>query len=963
MTALGLVLWAWQARRPVVLALGQGTTAVWRPGDKPRFHLELPAGQAARIVLDQRGVDLVVEVEDDDGLRFEVDSPTGLHGREDLYLAVVEDRRYTLTLRDFSDRAAEDSSFHLALERLGPASPEDFVRAQAEERFHAARVASRGLGRGPLVEQIDQRFAEAASLFAQLGATRRQADALYLQGRLRSGALRHDDAVASYRASLDLFQRPDAHVRLARVLGLLGRWREAETSYLEALKLYDGQEGSAEATAWQELGNLERSRGRFEVAERHLQKAYEIFRRTGPLSKRLATLNSLGVLRVQQGAPEEALKFLDQALQEVPSTDHGTRVETLIVRAEAQLSLGRLELAASSYAEALRWERGSGSRNEAILLTGQGLIAEKRGNRQRARRLYGQTLGLFESLDLPLDAAITRNNIAWLHLASGDAAAAQALFADVLQDIEPLGEAALEGVLRFGLARAARELGDLATAEQEIEAAVDSVELLRARSRFQDRMTVLASRHDVFDFQISLLMQQHRLQPSQGFDRQALGVAEQAKARSLLDALGTDLDEDILELETQQGDLFAQNPKVAAVRMPRHLVMRFIQEELLDASTRVLAYHLGRRGAQLWVVSKSSVRSYELGEAETIELLARRLSLQLAGRHRPGGEERLQATLGRLAEIVLPPPEMLADARRLVIVPSGELFRLPFAALPWPSQNVSEIRSTEPPNRLGPSGSGPPDEPLLASFEVIYLPSSSVLMASRQRDRHRTPPGRSVVILADPVFGPQDPRAMAPSVEPPGFIVDLPRLEASAREAQAVIDTLGGWTGLSLMGTDAAIDPVLRGELADFRFVHFATHGVADENVPELSYLMLSQITAEGAWQEGRLTARQVASLELHAELVVLSACRSGPGRPVLGEGLTGLARSFLLAGARRVLVSQWSVDDQAAMELMRRFYAAQAGGMPAAEALRHAQLELRRGDRWRDVYYWGGFALFGDWQ
>ncbi len=994
MAILGLALGVgWSYRQPTGLTLHHAQTEPWQSGAQPRYFLRLAAGQTARLVLEQRGVDLLVEIAGDAGGPFEVDSPSGRHGDEHIFLAAEEDRTFVLTLRAFSDRVAADGEFQLRLEHLDRATHEDVLRAAAEGLFHRARVTSQGIRDGRWDAESDRRFGEAAALFAELNLSERRADALYLQGKLRYTAQRYQDAAASIRASLALFQRPDADVELGHVLSLLGEWDEAEASFLRALELYDGKGSSAEATALKGLGDLQKNRGHFEAADFHLRQAYEMFQRLGPLRKRIATLNSLGALQLRQGASAKALELLQQALRETPPTDQGMRGETLLALGNLHLSEGRLEAAAASYAEALRWERGKGSRHEAILLTGRGRVADGRGDRAGATQLYAKALEIFESLELPFDVAISRNNLAWLHLAEGNPNAARSLFEDAVRGIEPLGGSVfLEGVLHFGLARTASQLGDLELAEKEIEAAVEAVELLRAGSPFEDRITVLASRHDIFDFHISLLMQQHVQQPNGGYDRLALGVAEQAKARSLLDALGSELattalgpgedpwaetrrlaegttarglelralerrgedpqamvdlrqglDDDIRQLQVLQQELAVSNPSIAAVRMPRQLVLRQIQGRLLDSSSRLLTYHLGRQGAFLWVVGQDSVRSYDLGEAAPIERLAQRLSLQMAGRLRPGAHELLQTTLRDLSKAVLPPAEGLVGVRRLVIVPSGELFRIPFATLPWPTANS--------------------EEPLLSSFEVVYLPSSSVLIANRWRSGLRRHPSEGLAIFADPVFGASDLRIPAPSEEAPANHVDLPRLGGTLDEAEAVVAALKNISPLTLLGTQARIDPLLEGQMAGFRYLHFATHGIAVEEAPELSYLMLSQLDDDGAWRDGRLTARQVTALELNADLVVLSACRSGPGRPILGEGLTGLARSFLLAGAQRVVVSQWTVDDRASVELMRRFYSAHAEGMPAAEALRRAQLELRRHRRWSDPYYWAGFALFGDWQ
>ena len=154
------------------------------------------------------------------------------------------------------------------------------------------------------------------------------------------------------------------------------------------------------------------------------------------------------------------------------------------------------------------------------------------------------------------------------------------------------------------------------------------------------------------------------------------------------------------------------------------------------------------------------------------------------------------------------------------------------------------------------------------------------------------------------------------------------------------------------------------GDLAPYSVVHVATHGVLDSERPELSALVLSQLDAEGRSVDGHLRLLDIYNLNLGADLVVLSACRTALGRELRGEGLSSLARGFLYAGARRVLVSLWPVDDEATAVLMESFYRGLwAEGLPAAAALRAAQAQVAGQRRWSAPYYWAGFVLQGDWR
>lgn len=169
---------------------------------------------------------------------------------------------------------------------------------------------------------------------------------------------------------------------------------------------------------------------------------------------------------------------------------------------------------------------------------------------------------------------------------------------------------------------------------------------------------------------------------------------------------------------------------------------------------------------------------------------------------------------------------------------------------------------------------------------------------------------------------------------------------------------------MEALGFSATRAMALSPEIREYRFIHFATHAIMNDKHPELSGIILSLINAKGQQQDGFVGLADIYGLRLSSELVVLSACRSGLGKEIKGEGLVGLTRGFLQAGSSRVLASLWSVDDEATGELMRRFYQKVLKERAApATALRSAQLDLLKEGVWRDPYYWAPFVLYGEWR
>ena len=193
--------------------------------------------------------------------------------------------------------------------------------------------------------------------------------------------------------------------------------------------------------------------------------------------------------------------------------------------------------------------------------------------------------------------------------------------------------------------------------------------------------------------------------------------------------------------------------------------------------------------------------------------------------------------------------------------------------------------------------------------------------------------------------------------------LSFPRLLSSRQEAEAII-AAACRCRMSATDFEASRATATSPELGQYRIVHFATHGVLNSEHPALSGLVLSLVDEQGKPQDGFLRLHDIYNLNLPVDLVVLSACNTGLGKEVRGEGLVGIVRGFMYAGAARVVASLWKVDDEATAELMKRFYQQMLqGDMTAAAALRAAQVEMWQQKRWHSPYYWAAFVLQGEWK
>jgi CHAT domain-containing protein len=546
------------------------------------------------------------------------------------------------------------------------------------------------------------------------------------------------------------------------------------------------------------------------------------------------------------------------------------------------------------------------------------------------------------------------------------------------------------------------------------------IEKVRSRSgSLQLRASYRARAEKPYEFYIEVLMQQHARNPSQGFDAEALEASERARARSLLERLsearinirqGVDpvliekerdllrvlnakaqretqlrarkgsseeiatLQREISGLEDQyqqvQAAIRKNSPQYASLTQPQPVGLKDIQAQL-DRDSVLLEYSLGEARSYLWLVTSDSLKTYELPKRPEIEAVARQLSESLAARsvfkslETPAqrrariaqADAKVQQTANDLSRMILTPAAPELGKKRLIVVAEGALQYVPFAALP--------------------GSSGPP---IIFDHEVVNLPSASAFAVQRQNLSNRPPAPKAVAVIADPVFSTNDARFKASgsvaqaSERGSTRIIEhlqgsgngqlsIPRLPFTRQEADRILAVAPAGSSFKALDFRANRATATSDELSKYRYVHFATHGYLDTSRAGLSAIVLSMVDAQGNPQDGFLRTHDIYNLKLPAELVVLSACETGLGKEVRGEGIEGLTRGFMYAGARRVIVSLWNVNDKATASLMQTLYTGmlRTKKTPAA-ALRAAQIEMLRSAQWQSPYYWAAFVMHGEW-
>ncbi|MEA5565052.1 CHAT domain-containing protein, partial [Anabaena sp. UHCC 0399] len=461
--------------------------------------------------------------------------------------------------------------------------------------------------------------------------------------------------------------------------------------------------------------------------------------------------------------------------------------------------------------------------------------------------------------------------------------------------------------------------------------------------------------------------------------------------------------EQIARLLKQQQDLKNQirttNPEYAALKYPEPLTLPQIQQQL-DKDTVLLQYSLDKDRSYLWLVTSNSLNTYELPGNELLEKAARNLHQQLTRPLVAGAtpEEQAQSfadttkAAKELSQIILAPVAGKLGRKRLVVVADGVLHKIPFAVLadltPQPPslQGKGEQEKEQEKNKLpsplrGGVGGGVNYQPLLVNHEIITLPSVTSLATHRQQLKGRKPAPKTLAVMADPVFNADDTRVTGKAPQTSASLdlelersalkrslnnlnrSGLDRLPGTRQEADAVLKMVSPQESLQAFDFDANYNFVTSQQLSQYRLLLFATHGIFDDTNPELSGIVTSLVDKDGKAQKGFLRLNDIFNLDLPAELIVLSACESGLGKEVQGEGLIGLTRGLMYAGSARIVVSLWKVNDQATSLLMQELYTQilREGKTPAV-ALREAQLKLWQQKQWQNPRFWSAFTIQGTW-
>ncbi|HSE19839.1 MAG TPA: CHAT domain-containing protein [Pyrinomonadaceae bacterium] len=713
---------------------------------------------------------------------------------------------------------------------------------------------------------------------------------------------------------------------------------------------------------------------------------------------------------IETGLPEIGLQKYEEA------REYYSRTETPRPVAVASWGIGKAQYILQQYPEALDTLQRTlavAESNNFPSVAAQchdylGRTYAAMNQPEQALQHFETALDSYMHLVNPLEEARLRAIIGQLYQTQGKPDEALQFYQEALRKFDDLKDPIDRAVTLFAMGQLEMKRGDYKTAESLLRQSIETTEGIRSKSTTRDLTFALSAKvYDRYSQYIQCLLRRNDRQAAV----QAFEISESARARSLAEFLrDTEIDllarvdpelskqekslrhsmrakenekENLFKIKYDKEELERLNAELAQLQeqykslsaaiskrypaydqiaQPRGWDLARIQDEVIkDDDTILLEYMLDTDKSHVWAITRNSFNSYEItGDVNKVAEIIYNLSKDPA---KDDSENRLTQAAQTLSQMVLSPVASQLHKRRIIVIADGSLNYIPFQMLPSPVFN---------------------SEPLVAHHEIIYAPSASILGELREEVAQRGVRSKVLAAFGNPAFGtgqkkPNEEVAAAKTsadgnlryalrdIELNGDSFDLSKvgqLFFAEREINNLREIATPAETFAVTGFAANRDQLFTMDLSQYAILHFATHGLLDPKRPEYSGILLSTVDNQGKELKGFIGLQDVYSLRAPVDLVVLSACRTGLGKDVRGEGLVGLTRGFMYAGATTVVASLWKVDDEATAELMKLFYREMLQNHKTPdEALRIAQNSIRLKPEWSAPHFWAGFTLQGEYR
>ncbi|MEH2263297.1 CHAT domain-containing protein [Nostoc sp.] len=757
-------------------------------------------------------------------------------------------------------------------------------------------------------------YQQALAILKQIGDTTVESTTLNNLGKVYQILGQYDKALESYQQALAILKQIGDTAGEGRTLNNLGELYHNLGKYAKALESYQQAlairkqigDTAGEGRTLYNLGRVYHNLGKYAKALEFFEQALGIFKQIGNAEGESGTLNNIGLVYTYLGQYSKSLEFYQQALGIFKQIAHkkgeGITLNNIGI---AYYNLGDYSRALKFYQAALVIHKKIGNiTGEGKTLDNIGLVYTYLEEYDKALKYYQQALAIAKQIGDIADESTTLNNIGTVYNSLGKYAKALEYYQQALAIRKQIGDTDGEGSIFNNIGAAYLNLGKYADAEKILFSAIEVLEYLRTSKLSDDqKISIFETQAFTYRFLQQALIAQNKTNT-------ALEISERSRARAFVDLLASKI----------SGNTNSKQ----AIKLPN---IEQIQQIAKVQNATLVQYSVNESNLYIWVIKPTGKISFKQVDLKSLKTPLTQLvnqsrqSIGAGGRGikvEPKDESSKKQNLQKLHEVLIEPIASFLPTNpdeHVIFIPHDSLFLVPFVALQDKDGKY-----------------------LIEKHTILTAPAIQVLDLTHQQQQNVT--GKDVLVMGNPTM----PKVGIPPVQ-------LPPLEGAGREAVTIANL---FKTKAITGKDAT-KAAFKQKLSSARIIHLATHGLlddADKSIPSAIAL------APTSNDDGLLTPAEIVDLKINAELVVLSACDTGRGA-ITGDGVVGLSRSLITAGASSVIVSLWAVPDSPTSELMTEFYQQWQKNPDKAAALRNAMLiTMKKHPQPRD---WAAFTLVGE--
>ncbi|MEM6423639.1 MAG: CHAT domain-containing tetratricopeptide repeat protein [Cyanobacteria bacterium P01_D01_bin.128] len=790
-------------------------------------------------------------------------------------------------------------------------------------------------------------YAQALVLYRRLNRPRGEADTLKSMGVTHYNRGTYTEAIALYQQALAIQQRIGDRPGEASTLNSLGAayveqgdFDAASAVYAQALTLRQGLgDRAGEASTLNNIAEHHRAQGNYGEALGSYQQSLEIMQDLGDPAGEAVVLSNLGSFALDLGQLQQALEYYQQALEIRIRLDDTVGMATSYNNiGQAYYSQGRYDEALAQYEQSLAIIQDLDMPAKlGALQINIGAVYDDLGDFEQSLTHYKDALEIFQALDIPDRESTVLNNIGYVYSQQGRYGEAIAAYNSAIEIAQGIGDRSGTATTLSNLGIARLRQNNLPAAEADLLEAIALLTQLRSGSLSDE------AKISLFDTQVQTYQALQQLYVRQNQPEKALEISENSRTRALVDLLTIRLGSVAVLPASEQSELaLGDLDTISPVEAPHLADIQLADIQRIAAQHQATLVEYSWVDActlYIWVVQPDGTVEFRQTSGVTLPPFSQpAASLSAADSDRgncprrgvgvvaAGGLENADdAALASLYDILIGPIADLMPTdptAHVVIVPHQELFLVPFAALKSPEGRY-----------------------LIEDHTLITSPSIQVMDLTRRRREAIALSNAEPLIVGNPVM----PSLWSPQLGENESLAPLPGAETEAQDIAALLNAD------ALIGAQAT-ESAVKHHITTAPVIHLATHGLLDYGPAAADIPGAIALTPDGA-EDGLLTTREILSLSTQAQLIVLSACDTGRGS-ITGDGVVGLSRAWIAAGASSLVVSLWAIPDAPTAALMSEFYRQRQSNPDQAQALRQAMLQTMA--VYPSPQNWAAFTLIG---